>query len=392
MQKSTLHRIACQDARQLADLASESIDLVITSPPYPMIQMWDDLFVDLNPKIGFALADGRGQKSFDLMHQELDRVWEEILRLLRPGGIACINIGDATRKLGNAFGLYANHARIIQSMVHLGFTTLPVILWRKPTNAPTKFMGSGMYPPGAYVTLEHEHILIFRKGALRSFRDEIEIQNRRESAYFWEERNTWFSDVWFNLPGSVQNLAPGHSRRRSAAFPFEIPYRLVNMFSVKGDTVFDPFAGTGTSMAAAAIAGRNSIGVDIDDGLRAAAGASVMSAVREGERTIQNRLCCHLDFIREKQASGFAFKYDNRHYRFPVMTRQETDLLIDVPESCTEDNTECISVTYVADPVQAAAAAIASTCSENEGESDGYSVQGSRRITRSNQRGLWDKI
>lgn len=391
MRKNTLHRIVCQDARQLDDFKTESIDLVITSPPYPMIQMWDDLFVGLNPKIGSALAEGRGQQAFDMMHHELDRVWEQILRLLRPGGIACINVGDATRKLGNVFGLYANHARIIESMVRLGLTTLPVILWRKPTNAPNKFMGSGMYPPGAYVTLEHEHILIFRKGVLRSFRDEIEIQNRRESAYFWEERNTWFSDVWLNLPGSGQNLAPGHSRRRSAAFPFEIPYRLINMFSVKGDTVLDPFAGTGTSMAAAAMAGRNSIGVEIDAGLKAVVGVNVSAAVRESARAIESRLCCHQDFIHHKQESGFRFKYDNRHYHFPVMTRQETDLLIDVPASCTEDDTECISMTYVADPVQTVAAAIASPCSRAEGESGGYSVQGSRRIIRSNQRGLWDK-
>jgi len=391
MVDSTLHRILCQDARQLDDLESESVDLVITSPPYPMIQMWDDLFVGLNSKIGPALTGGLDQMAFDMMHCELDRVWQQVCRLLKKGGMACINIGDATRKLDTHFGLYANHARIIESMGRLGLTTLPVILWRKPTNAPTKFMGSGMYPPGAYVTLEHEHILIFRKGALRPFRDPDEIMNRRQSAYFWEERNSWFSDVWLNLPGSVQALDPDRSRDRSAAFPFEIPYRLTNMFSVKGDTILDPFAGTGTTLAAAAAAGRNSIGVEIDPALHALVRSTLADAVHSGGRIVENRFCRHQEFVRQKQAAGYQFKYENRHYLLPVMTRQEIDLLIDVPDSCRQENSHQISVSYVADPARAVLDVISKSNGQAVTKQTGHRGQRPGLKKDRNQRSLWEK-
>jgi DNA modification methylase len=122
-------------------------------------------------------------------------------------------------------------------MQKLGFSALPAILWRKQTNAPNKFMGSGMMPPGAYVTLEHEYILILRKGNKREFTSIKEKQNRRESAFFQEERNFWFSDVWMDLKGTTQNLFDNKATERSAAYPFELPYRLISMFSVKSDTV-----------------------------------------------------------------------------------------------------------------------------------------------------------
>ena len=80
----------------------------------------------------------------------------------------------------------------------LGFQSIPLILWRKQTNAPNKFMGSGMLPAGAYVTLEHEYILVLRKGSKREFKKAEEKRNRHESAIFWEERNIWYSDIWMD--------------------------------------------------------------------------------------------------------------------------------------------------------------------------------------------------
>src|SRR5690606_1592163 len=136
------------------------------------------------------------------------------------------------------------------AFIRLGFANMPNILWRKQTNAPNKFMGSGMLPAGAYVTLEHEWILVFRKAGKRTFRSEAEKKLRRESAFFWEERNTWFSDLW-DLKGVKQKITNSGSRDRSAAYPFELPYRLINMYSVKGDIVLDPFLGTGTTALAA---------------------------------------------------------------------------------------------------------------------------------------------
>lgn len=117
------------------------------------------------------------------MHQELDKIWSECYRVLKEGGIACINIGDATRTINNNFCLYTNHARIINYCLKIGFTNLPNIIWRKQTNAPNKFMGSGMLPAGAYVTLEHEWILIFRKGGKRQFKTEKDKVERRSSSF-----------------------------------------------------------------------------------------------------------------------------------------------------------------------------------------------------------------
>ncbi len=132
--------------------------------------------------------------------------------------------------------MYNNYARIARFFDAAGYDELPSILWRKQSNKPNKFMGSGMLPPNAYVTQEHERICIFRKGGIRAFSFE-EAAERRRSSYFWEERNLWFSDIWDDLKGVPQNLEG--TRPRSAAFPFEIPYRLINMYSVTGDRVLD---------------------------------------------------------------------------------------------------------------------------------------------------------
>ncbi|MFM6984984.1 MAG: DNA methyltransferase [Chitinophagaceae bacterium] len=132
---------------------------------------------------------------FELMHQELDKVWKECFRVLTEGGFLCINIGDATRTINGNFKLYNNHSRIAQYCNSIGFNEMPCILWRKETNALNKFMGSGMLPCGAYVTLEHEYILIFRKGSKRDYRKEVDKNARKNSAFFWEERNAFEARV-----------------------------------------------------------------------------------------------------------------------------------------------------------------------------------------------------
>jgi len=228
----TSHKIHFEAAKNLQRIEDESVNLIVTSPPYPMIEMWDDIMGKQNPAIQKALQDGEGMTAFELMHRELDQTWKACYRVLKKGGIACINIGDATRTLNKNFALYPNHARVIESFVKAGFQCLPHIIWQKPTNAPNKFMGSGMLPPNAYVTLGHEFILIFRKGNKRIFKSS-EKANRKRSAYFWEERNKWFTDIW-NIKGTSQKLTNKKTRQRSGAFPFEIPYRLINMFSVQG--------------------------------------------------------------------------------------------------------------------------------------------------------------
>ena len=111
------------------------------------------------------------------MHCLLDTVWRECARVVRPGGFVCVNIGDATRKVGDNFRLYTNHSRVTLTLESAGLQSLPLVLWRKQTTAPNKFMGSDMLPSGAYVTLEHEYILVFRKGDKRVFAGASQIRS-----------------------------------------------------------------------------------------------------------------------------------------------------------------------------------------------------------------------
>jgi len=108
----TCHRLRCADSRDLSAVPAQSIALVVTSPPYPMIRMWDPVFGALNPEITAALQRQDGPVAFELMHAELDRVWGQLWRLLLPGGWVCVNVGDATRRIGGGFRLYCNHVRI----------------------------------------------------------------------------------------------------------------------------------------------------------------------------------------------------------------------------------------------------------------------------------------
>lgn len=332
----TRHQLLFGDARTCV-LPAASVDIIVTSPPYPMIEMWDAAFAGMNSTIGPALQAQNGAAAFELMHAELDKVWQHCVRVLKPGGTLCINIGDAVRTLGGDFQLYPNHVRIVNALRSAGLVQLPDILWRKPTNAPNKFMGSGMLPVGAYVTYEHEYILIFRKGKRRAFTAEADKRNRRASAFFWEERNNWFSDVWTDLRGTGQGLTDAAARQRSAAFPFELAYRLICMYAVYGDTVLDPFAGTGTTMAAAMAAGRHSVGVEIDASLEPAIGDLLRNAPAEGRNRVAKRLRDHREFIATRIGAGTPPRHHNSLYDFPVVTSQETDLRLYMP---TEVRTE----------------------------------------------------
>ncbi len=353
----TKHSYYLHDSRSLAFLEDNSVHLAVTSPPYPMIGMWDDVFASMEPETAQALASEDGGRAFELMHRCLDSVWHELYRVLIDGGIACVNIGDATRTIGGEFQLFPNHMRIIRSAAEAGFSSLPLILWRKQTNAPTKFMGSGMLPPGAYVTLEHEYILIFRKGGRRKFATEEEKSRRRRSAYFWEERNRFFSDLW-DLKGTRQDLTVSSrdtaktpaqkkstgSRSRSGSFPFEIPFRLISMYSIIGDTVIDPFLGLGTTAAAAMNLCRNSIGCEVDK--------EILSRHKDGIPSIDflneitsRRLSAHETYIYQYQAGGKTCRYSNEKINMPVVTSQETDICFYSAADIKHDGREVI-ITY----------------------------------------------
>ena len=319
------HDIYISPSQNMGCIKDKSIDLIVTSPPYPMIEMWDDIMILQNPMIGNALLNNPSA-AFEMMHQELDKVWKECFRLLKDGGMMCINIGDATRTINKTFQLYNNHTRIVNSCISIGFTNLPNIIWRKQTNAPNKFMGSGMLPCGAYVTLEHEWILVFRKGCKRNYKYADEKLLRRESSFFWEERNKWFSDLW-EIKGTKQRIANSQTRERNASYPLEIPFRLINMYSQQGDTVLDPFLGMGTTTIAAMLSQRNSIGVEIDAHLLPSIFENIDSVnTKFANEIIYKRYISHLDFVKERENLGKEVKHFNQVLNCKVMTSQETDM------------------------------------------------------------------
>ena len=195
------------------------------------------------------------------------------------------------------------------------------------------------------MTLEHEYILIMRKGGKREFKSAEEKLARRESAFFWEERNRWFSDTW-DFKGTRQALGRAELRDRSAAFPFELPYRLINMYSVRGDTVFDPFLGTGTTTFAAMACGRSSIGFDIDPSFVAAAATECRTIGNALNLQIWDRLREHLAFVEQCRKTGKELKHTNVPHGFPVMTSQEVDLqmhVIDEIRACGSGRFETVS-------------------------------------------------
>jgi DNA modification methylase len=325
----TTNKIFFCNSNEMHEISDSSVDLMITSPPYPMIEMWDGSFSNQNPAIREALKKEDGDQAFELMNNELDKVWKEAYRVLKEGGFACINIGDAARRIGEEFKVYSNHSRILQYCLKLEFKVLPEILWRKQTNAPNKFLGSGMLPGGAYVTQEHEHILVFRKGKKTEYKTKEEKLRRKKSAFFWEERNLWFSDIWDDLKGTRQNGIDKEIRERSGAFPFELAYRLINMFSLKEDTVLDPFLGTGTTMLAAIATGRNSIGFEIAPKSSKLLFSRFEGSIDFTNQIIEKRIANHLRFVREQAKNNRRFGYVSKAYGFPVMTSQETEIMFD---------------------------------------------------------------
>jgi len=270
----TEHKIILSSSQKMPELSDGSVQLMVTSPPYPMIKMWDNLFAKADPKIGELwqkLATYSQEETvrqiYNSMHEYLGKVWQETYRVLVDGGIACINIGDATRTVNGKFQLYPNHSRITEICEKIGFTMLPYILWKKPTTKPKykgkgAFLGSGFLPPNAYVTLDCEFILLFRKGNIRKFPPHDKL--RYESVFTKTQRDEWFSQIWA-LKGTRQTII--ELERRTAAYPDEIAERLIKMFSVKGETVLDPFLGSGTTTKIAMRNERNSIGYETDKNL-----------------------------------------------------------------------------------------------------------------------------
>ena len=260
------------------------------------------------------------------MHVELDKVWRELGRVLKPGAFACINIGDATRTLAGRFRLYSNHSRIMAAFRNEGFDCLPVILWRKQTNAPNKFMGSGMLPSGAYVTLEHEYILIFQKGRKKGVpHGRREVGEDEERLLLGGEEQVVLRRLGLQGHGA-QRLTTGNCGAGAVPIRLELPYRLINMYSLHGDTILDPFLGTGTTSLAALACGRNSIGIEIDRAFNSFYPRTGPIVSRNGQSVAFYPHCRSPAVRRFPCCFKGPAEIPERPHGFPVVTRQETGI------------------------------------------------------------------
>jgi modification methylase len=247
---TTSHKLIHGDARSIHFLQSESVHLVITSPPYWSLKQYNE-----NPDQLGHIAD------YELFLRELKKVWQEVYRILVPGGRLVCVVGDvclSRRKYGRHL-VMPLHADIAVICRKIGFDNLNPIIWHKISNASfeanngTKFLGKP-YEPNAIIKNDIEFILMQRKPG--GYRRPTEEQ-RQLSMIKKNEYTEWFRQFW-SIPGASTKAHP-------APFPFELAYRLVRMFSFSGDTVLDPFCGTGTTMVAAMKCGRNSLGIEIDE-------------------------------------------------------------------------------------------------------------------------------
>jgi site-specific DNA-methyltransferase (adenine-specific) len=230
------------------------IHLVVTSPPY-----WT-----LKEYAGDAGAAQLGhQADYDQFQIDLTAVWQRCFDLLVPGGRLCVNVGDVClprKRLGRHY-VVPLHADIATNCRKIGFDYLTPILWQKIANATTEVEGNGSaflgkpYEPNAIIKNDIEYILLLRKpGAYRQ-----PTQEQRQLSLIDKGHHAkWFRSVWTDLPGT--STQKGHP----APYPTELAYRLIRMFSFVGDTVLDPFVGTGTTTNAAIKAYRSSIGYEIE--------------------------------------------------------------------------------------------------------------------------------
>lgn len=246
---TTFHRLINGDARDLSFLDDESVHLIVTSPPYWNLKRYQE-----NPDQLGHIQD------YEAFLNELEKVWRHVFRVLVPGGRLVCVVGDvcvARRNFGRHL-VFPLHADICVICRRIGFDNLNPIVWHKIANASyevangSKFLGKP-YEPNAIIKNDMEFILMQRKpGGYRKPSD----SQRQASKISKDEFNQWFQQIW-NIPGASTKQHP-------APFPLELATRLVRMFSFTGDTVLDPFCGTGTTMIAALRTGRNSIGVEIE--------------------------------------------------------------------------------------------------------------------------------
>ena len=248
----TTHNLVQGDARELSFVDDESVQLVVTSPPYWTLKKYrdhEDQLGDVN--------------DYERFLRELDKVWEHCFRVLVLGGRLICVVGDvclSRRKNDGRHTVVPLHASIQEHCRNIGYDNLAPIIWYKIANAAFEASGNGAgflgkpYEPNAVIKNDIEFILMERKpGGYRK----PTVATRVLSIISDENHKQWFQSIWSGVTGAS-------TRNHPAPYPEELAERLVRMFSFVGDTVLDPFMGTGTTTVAAAKWGRHSIGVEID--------------------------------------------------------------------------------------------------------------------------------
>lgn len=246
----TQHRFVLRDATQFR-LPSESVHLVLTSPPYWTLKQYRDHDRQLGNVV-----------DYDEFLQQLDAVWSACYDALVIGGRLVCVVGDvclSRRKNNGRHTVVPLHASIQEHCRKIGFDNLAPIIWHKIANASyeadggTTFLGKP-YEPNAVIKNDIEFILMQRKsGGYRA----PDLSTRVLSLIRTADHKEWFQQIWEGLTGASTKQHP-------APYPLELATRLIKMFSFVGDTVYDPFMGTATTNVAAAHAGRNSIGVEVE--------------------------------------------------------------------------------------------------------------------------------
>lgn len=267
------HLIREGDARDLSFIDSESVHLVCTSPPYGSLKEYPS-----HPKQLGNIAD------YETFLDELDRVWSECLRILVPGGrVACV-VGDicVSRRQGGRHYVLPLAADIQVRARQIGFDNLTPIRWYKVANLKLEASKSGRYLgkpnlPNGIVKNDLEHILFLRKpGGYRKPTRKMEKESRIET----DDYVRYFAPIWTDVTGQLRRDHP-------APYPPEIPRRLIRMFSFVGDTVVDPFAGTGTTAVAAVESKRKSISVEIDPGYVSSMSERIASEVESDQLAVE---------------------------------------------------------------------------------------------------------
>lgn len=244
---TTQHTIINGDSREMTELADQSVHLIITSPPY-----WQLKDYGTDDQIGF-------NDTYEAYINHLNLVWKECHRVLHDGCRLCINIGDqfARSVYYGRYKVIPIHSEIIRFCETIGFDFMGQIIWQKTTTMNTSgggaVMGSFPYPRNGIVKLDFEYILLFKK---QGNAPKPTKEQKENSAMTNEEWNTYFCGHWY-FNGARQD-------KHLAMFPDELPKRLIKMFSFPGETVLDPFMGSGTTAAVAKKLNRNSVGYEIN--------------------------------------------------------------------------------------------------------------------------------